>query len=153
MEPWDGHTQDEGFAWVCDCISQCLKHAERSGVTLLLENHWGLTTFAKDMNRIIEKVDYPWLGAILDMGNFLFEEDMYVAMEQIAPHVQLAHIKTYPGGGSWYSLDLDYARIFHLLLDAGFSGYVSIEMEGQDPAATAMPFSIELAKAAWNSNS
>ena len=151
VEPWEGHTQEEGFAWVCDCICQCLNHAALRGVTLLLENHWGLTTFARDMARIIEEVDSPWLGAILDMGNFLFEDNMYVAMEQIGPHVQLAHMKTYPGGGSWYSLDLDYVRIFQLLLQAGFSGFVSIEMEGQDPAETAMPYSVNLAREAWKS--
>jgi len=149
VEPWAGHTQEEGFGWVCDCIAQCLDHAAQSGVTLLLENHWGLTTFAKDMNRIIHALDSPWLGAVLDMGNFLFEADMYAAMAQIAPHVQLAHMKTYPGGGSWYSLDLDYARIFRLLLDAGFTGFVSIEMEGREPAATAMPRSVEQARQAW----
>ena len=98
----------------------------------MLENHWGLTTFAHDMARIIETIDSPWLQAILDMGNFLFEEDMYAAMARIAPHVCLAHAKTYPGGGSWYSLDLDYARIFRILLDAGWRGYCSIEMEGAE---------------------
>lgn len=35
------------------------------------------------------------------------------------------------------------------LLDAGFTGYVSIEMEGHEPAETAMPKSVELLEAAW----
>ena len=103
---------DDGFGWVVDAIERCLPHAERRGVLLLLENHWGLTTFAHDMARIIETIDSPWLQAILDMGNFLFEDDMYAAMERIAPTFASAHAKTYPGGGSWYTLDLDYARIF-----------------------------------------
>ena len=55
-------------------------------------------------------------------------------MTTIAPHVWLAHAKTYPGGGSWYSLNLDYTRIFRTLLDAGFCGYVSLEMEGGEAA-------------------
>jgi sugar phosphate isomerase/epimerase len=95
---------------------------------LLLENHWGLTAFVEDMAYILETINSPWLKAILDMGNFLFEPDMYAAMQRIAPHVWLAHAKTYPGGGRWYTLDLDYARIFRTLLAAGFSGYVSLEM-------------------------
>jgi sugar phosphate isomerase/epimerase len=61
----------------------------------------------------------------------------------------LAHAKTYPGGGSWYTLDLDYARIFRILRDAGFAGYVSIEMEGGEAAVTAMPKSVDLLRAAW----
>lgn len=149
VEPWEGYSQDDGYNWVTDALEQCLPHAEKRGVLLLLENHWGLTTTPDGMLRIIETVDSPWMRAILDMGNFYFEEDMYAAMAQIAPYVWLAHAKTYDGGGSWYSLDLDYARIFRILLDAGWSGYCSIEMEGQEAAETAMSKSIERLEAAW----
>lgn len=149
VEPWEGYTLDDGFKWCIDSIARCLPHAERRGVMLLLENHWGLTTTAAGMLRIIETIDSPWLRAILDMGNFYFEPDIYAAMQTIAPHVWLAHAKTYPGGGTVFTLDLDYPRIFRILLDAGFAGYVSLEMEGQEPAATAVPKSIALIEAAW----
>ncbi len=149
VEPWDGYTKGDGFRWCVDAIHACLPHAERHGVMLLLENHWGLTTFAADMIHLLETVDSPWFKAILDMGNFIFEPDMYAAMAQLAPYVWLAHAKTYPGGGTWYTLDLDYARIFRMLLNAGFSGYVSIEMEGAEAAETAVPKSIATLQAAW----
>jgi len=149
VDPWEGCTDDDGFKWCTDALAACIPHAERRGVMLLLENHWGLTTTAAGMVRIIETVDSPWLRAILDMGNFIFEDDMYAAMAEIAPYVWLAHAKTYPGGGSWYTLDLDYARIFRTLLDAGFKSYTSIEMEGQDPAETAMPESVAVLQEAW----
>ena len=150
VDPWDGYTDDDGFQWVIDAIAACLPHAEKRGVMLLLENHWGLTTTAAGMLRIIEDLNSPWLKAILDMGNFYFEEDMYAAMSKIAPHVVLAHAKTYPGGGTWYTLDLDYARIFKTLLNAGFQGYVSIEMEGAEAAETAVPKSIQMLQTAWS---
>jgi sugar phosphate isomerase/epimerase len=149
VDPWPGYTKDEGMKWCIDAIHACLPHAERRGVMLLLENHWGLTTFAEDMAYILEAINSPWLKAILDMGNFLFEPDMYAAMQRIAPHVWLAHAKTYPGGGTWYTLDLDYARIFRLLLDVGFRGYVSLEMEGAEAAETAVPTSITLLEETW----
>jgi sugar phosphate isomerase/epimerase len=149
VDPWEGYTKDDGMKWCIDAIHACLPHAEKRGVMLLLENHWGLTTFANDMAYIIETVDSPWLKAILDMGNFLFEPDMYAAMERIAPHVWLAHAKTYPGGGTWYTLDLDYARIFKILRAQGFNGYVSIEMEGGEAAETAMPKSVAILQQAW----
>ncbi len=149
VEPWEGYTLDDGFNWCIDALEQCLPHAERRGVMLLLENHWGLTTTADGMLRIIETINSPWLRAILDMGNFYFEPDMYAAMQKIAPYVWLAHAKTYPGGGTVYTLDLDYARIFRMLLDAGFTGYVSLEMEGHEPAETAVPKSIAVLEQAW----
>jgi len=150
VEPWEGFSDDDGFAWCTDAIEACLPHAERRGVMLLLENHWGLTTFASGVLRILKTVDSPWLKAILDMGNFIFEDDMYEAMERVAPYVWLAHAKTYFGGGSWYSLDLDYARVFRILRTAGFRGYCSIEMEGAEDAATAMPKSIDLLRESWS---
>lgn len=149
VDPWPGYTKEDGFRWCMDAIAACLPHAERQGVMLLLENHWGLTTFADDMAHILETVNSPWLKAILDMGNFYFEPDMYAAMAHIAPHVWLAHAKTYFGGGTWYTLELDYARVFRILLDAGFQGYVSIEMEGAEPAETAMPKSVAMLQQAW----
>lgn len=149
VEPWDGYTKDDGYKWCTDCMAACLPHAEQRGVMLLLENHWGLTTTADGMAHIVETIDSPWLKAILDMGNFIFEPDMYAAMQRVAPHVWLAHAKTYFGGGSWYSLDLDYVRIFRILLDAGFNGYVSIEMEGAEAAETAVPKSIDVLNKAW----
>lgn len=150
VEPWSGYTKEDGFEWCADAIQACLPHAERHGVMLLLENHWGLTTFAEDMATIIETVASPWLKALLDMGNFLFEPDMYAAIQRIAPHVWLAHAKTYFGGGTWYSLDLDFARIFRILLAAGFTGLVSIEMEGAEDPLTAMPKSVALLHEAWS---
>ncbi len=149
VEPWSGYTNDDGFQWATDALAACINHAEKRGVMLLLENHWGLTTTAAGMLRIIETVNSPWLRAILDMGNFIFEPDMYAAMEAIAPYVWLAHAKTYPGGGSWYTLELDYARIFDMLLRAGFAGYVSLEMEGGETSETAVPKSVDILRAAW----
>jgi sugar phosphate isomerase/epimerase len=148
-EPWEGYTVDDGFNWAIDSLAACIPHAERRGVMLLLENHWGLTTTADGMLRILETIDSPWLRAIVDMGNFYFEEDMYAAMTKIAPYVDLAHAKTYHGGGTVYTLNLDYERIFRILLDVGFSGYVSIEMEGHEQAETAIPKSIAMLEEAW----
>src|SRR5690625_6659727 len=38
----EGYTEEEGFEWVIDAIEKCLPTAEKCGVTLGLENHWGL---------------------------------------------------------------------------------------------------------------
>ena len=149
VTPYEGCTEDEGFAWAIEGLAACVDYAAERGVMLLLENHWGLTTTAVNMVRILEGVNSPWLRAILDMGNFYFEPDMLAAVRQIAPYVDLAHAKTYPGGGLVYTLDLDYTAMFRILLEAGFAGYVSLEMEGHEAAETAVPKSIALLQEAW----
>ena len=51
--------------------------------------------------------------------------------------------KTYFGGGEWYTLDLDYARIASMLKEVGFGGYVSLEFEGKAPAEEGVRKSVE----------
>jgi sugar phosphate isomerase/epimerase len=107
-----------------------------------LENHWGLGRTAAGVMRIHDAIRSPWLKTTLDTGNFL--EDMYLQMEKMAPHAVLVQAKTYFGGGEWYTLDIDYPRVGKILRDAGFKGYVSLEFEGKEDAATAIPKSLDL---------
>ena len=119
----------------------------RPGVVLALENHWGLTTRPENLLRIYNAIRSPWLGINLDTGNFPGEP--YAGLEMLAPHAVIVQAKTYHGGGEWYTLDLDYLRIASILRGAGFGGYVSLEMEGREPAATAVPKSLEVLRAAF----
>lgn len=145
--PLPGHTDDEAFAWCIECIEACLPAAEKAGVMLALENHWGLTTRPENLLRIYNAVRSPWLGINLDTGNF--PSDPYAGIEKLAPHAVIVQAKTYYGGGEWYTLDLDYQRIAGILRGAGFHGYVSLEMEGKEPAATAVPKSLDVLRAAF----
>ena len=145
--PLPGHTEEEAFAWCVGAIEACLPAAEKAGVVLALENHWGLTTRPENLLRIYNAVRSPWLGINLDTGNFPGEP--YAGLEQLAPHAVIVQAKTYYGGGEWYTLDLDYGRIASILRTAGFGGYVSLEMEGKEPAATAVPKSLEVLRAAF----
>jgi sugar phosphate isomerase/epimerase len=148
MEPvLPGHTEEEGFKWCVDCIERCLPRAAQLGVTLAVENHWGLSRTPEGLLRIVNAIKSPWLGALMDTGNFL--EDPYDKLKAIAPKTVFVQAKTYFGGGEWYTLDLDYARIAKILADANYTGWVSLEMEGKEPADTAVPKSIALLRKAF----
>jgi sugar phosphate isomerase/epimerase len=142
-----GHTEAEGFKWCQDCIEQCLPRAAELGVVLALENHWGLTRTPQGLLRLVEAVNSPWLGALMDTGNFL--EDPYPKLAAIAPKTVFVQAKTYFGGGEWYTLDLDYPRIAKLLAEANYTGWIALEMEGKEPADTAVPKSLDLLRKAF----
>ncbi len=139
-----GVTEDEGFQWCIDSINECLPHAEQAGVVLALENHWGLTRTPEGLLRIVNSIDSPWLGVLMDTGNFL--EDPYEKLEEIAPQTVFVQAKTYYGGGEWYTLDLDYPRIAEILKQVNYKGYISLEFEGKEDANTGVPKSIDLLK-------
>ena len=50
--------------------------------------------------------------------------------------------KTYPGGGEWYSLRVDYQRIAKILAAVNYRGFVSLEMEGRENPDIAVPQSL-----------
>lgn len=85
----------------------------------------------------------------MDTGNFL--EDPYEKLKQIAPKTTFVQAKTYPGGGEWYTLDLDYKRIAKILADVDYTGYISLEMEGKENPEVAVPKSVTLLRAAFGS--
>jgi sugar phosphate isomerase/epimerase len=142
-----GHTEDEGFNWCIDSIEQCLPKAAEMGVLLALENHWGLTRTPEGLLRILNAIDSPWLGGLMDTGNFL--EDPYDKLRLIAPKTDFVQAKTYYGGGEWYTLDLDYTRIARILRDVNYRGYVSLEFEGKAPADEGVPRSIRMLQEAF----
>ena len=145
--PIQGYTDEDAFTWCVDSIKACLPDAEAAGVVLALENHWGLSTKVEALLRIYKDVGSPWLGINLDTGNW--PGDPYEGIERLAPYATIVQAKTYYGGGVWYTLDLDYKRIATILRKAGFKGWVSLEMEGKEPADTAVPKSLEVLRAAF----
>ena len=142
-----GYTMDDGFRWCIDSIEECLPKAEECGVHLALENHWGLTRTPEGLLRIANAIKSPWLGVLMDTGNFL--ENPYEKLEKIAPKTTFVQAKTYYGGGEWYTLDLDYDRIAAILRKVGYSGYVSLEFEGKAPADEGVAKSIAMLRKAF----
>ena len=119
----------------------------KCGVVLGLENHWGLGRTAKGVLRVVNDIDSPWLRTTLDTGNFL--EDQYSQYQQLAPHAVFVQAKTYFGGGTWYTLDIDYDRVAKILSDVNYRGYISLEFEGKESHETAIPKSLDLLRKAF----
>ena len=145
--PLPGYTDEDGFKWVVDSIEKCLPAAEKCGVILALENHWGLARTPDGLLKIVNAISSPWLQVLLDTGNFL--EEPYDKIERCAPQAVYMHAKTYYGGGLWYSLELDYDRIAKIMREHNFHGYVSLEFEGNEDYKTAIPKSLALLRKAF----
>ena len=145
--PQPGYTDADGFKWVIDGLTACLKTAEKCGVTLGLENHWGLGRTPEGVLKIVEAINSPWLRVTMDTGNFL--EDPYDRLEKLAPKAVLVQAKTYYGGGLWYTLELDYDRIAKMLRKHKYTGFISLEFEGKEDPKTAVPKSLALLRKAF----
>ena len=144
-----GFAESDAIGWCVDSIKECIPTAEKHGVMMALENHWGLTTKVDVLLRIHKMVGSPWLGINMDTGNY--PGDPYAGIEQLAPFANIIQAKTYHGGGEWYTLDLDYKRIAKIVRSAGYTGYVSLEMEGKEDPQTAVAKSYKTLRDAFGS--
>ena len=140
--PKEGYTDEDGFGWVIASLEKCLPAAEKCGVLLGLENHWGLGRTAEGVLRVVNQINSPWLQVTADTGNFL--EDPYDRLELLAPKTILVQAKTYYGGGLWYALELDYPRIAGIFKKHNYRGYVSLEFEGKEDPLVAIPKSLQV---------
>lgn len=138
--PLPGYKEEDAFSWCIDALERCLPRAEECGVILALENHWGLTQTPDGVLRIVNAIRSPWLGVLMDTGNFL--EEPYEKLEMLAPKAVFVHAKAYDGGGEWYTLDLDYRRVAAILANVDYRGYVSLEFEGKEDPDSAVPRNI-----------
>jgi sugar phosphate isomerase/epimerase len=145
--PLPGYTDDSAFPWVIQSLEQCLPTAEKCGVVLGLENHWGLGRTPEGVKRIVDAIDSPWLGVTLDTGNFL--ESPYAKLKQLAAQTVFLQAKTYYGGGQWYTLELDYPRIAAIMRQHDYRGWISLEYEGKQDYRTAIPQSLDLLRTAF----
>ena len=145
--PLKGYTDEDGFPWVIESFEALLPIAEKYGVMMGLENHWGLGLTPQGVLRIVDALASPWLQVTMDTGNFL--ENPYQRLRQLAAKTVFVQAKTYFGGGVWYTLDLDYGQIASILRKVDYRGYISLEFEGQQDPKLAVPASLKLLRKAF----
>jgi len=141
----EGYTEDDGFKWVIDSIAECIPTAEKNGVVLGLENHWGLGLTSKGVMKIVNAINSHWLSVTLDTGNFF--DNREEQLKELAPHTCLIQAKTYYGGAKWPAfneINIDYPAIGELMRSNNYKGYISLEFEGNEDANIAVPQSLEL---------
>lgn len=148
--PAEGHTEDEGFEWAIAALSEGAAYAGSRGVTLVLENHWGLTGTADGCVRIHDGVGSPWLKYVLDTGNFFHRPDQYAEMRKFFGDLGVLHAKVYLGGSDLVPEEIDYERLASMLAEIDYTGFVSIEFEGKAHPNDGIPAGIEHIRKAFD---
>lgn len=114
----------ESFAALCE-------YADANGINVLIENHWGLSSEPEWLMALMGKVNHPRFGTLPDFGNFPETVDRYDAVEKMMPLAKAVSAKCYDFGDDGNETKVDFARMMRIVLDAGYSGWVGIEYEGE----------------------
>ncbi len=146
-----GQNAEEILKLVAKGLKASLDYAEEKGVMLALEDHPEIGTRITDFMRILELVDDERLKVNLDTSNPMESGDNPVELAKLVStrmvHAHLsdrsANLQHQVAGEGV----VDFASIFHILRDAGYDGWLSLEAggrKGEDALRQALHFIREL---------
>lgn len=132
-----GASQEQGIGWAVETMKPACDYAAAKGITLGMEDHGGTADIACKAETILEilrRVDSPAAGITLDVANFT--ENQYHQIAACVPYAAQAHIRDV-FEDTKVPIDLD--RVWEILAQGGYKGFLSAEYEGDEDPMTGVP--------------
>jgi sugar phosphate isomerase/epimerase len=138
---WAGHTDETmksseslnaHIALSAGPLREICTFADKKGLDVIIENHWGPSSYPDALLGLIQKVDHPRFGTLPDFGNFPDDVDKYDAVDRMMPYAKAVSAKCYDfDAETGQETKLDYERFMQLVVDKhGYHGDIGIEYEG-----------------------
>lgn len=166
--PEDGsiRTFRQALPRIAEGCRRVTEYAETLGIRTMTENHGTFVQESARVEALIEAVDHPNFGALVDMGNFMCaDEAPEKAVSVMAPLAFHVHAKDFlykpctarnPGKG-WFGTRggaflrgtvighgvVPVEACLRILKNAGYDGTVAIEFEGMESCEEAIALSRE----------
>ncbi len=116
-------------------MKQAAEYAKEKGITLVVEphNHGGFLPDSKSSIKFIEDVNSDFVRLNIDTGNYLgFDTDMYKGIADSMKYALYCHLKIHKITKQGQTSDFDLDKIFEVLSQAKYCGWIAIEYEGQE---------------------
>lgn len=142
----------EALPIYAEACREITKYAEQKGIKTMFENHGFFVQNADRVMTLLEEVNHPNFGLLLDMGNFVCADDNNLnSCKILAKYAFHCHAKdfyskpyTCPDEDGWFRTSggtllqgcalgegfINPARCIEILKDMGYKGDFSLEYEG-----------------------
>ena len=128
---------DEQRDRAADGLRSLSEVAKPFGLSVIVENHGGLSSNGKWLAEVMTKVDLPNCGTLPDFGNFSLGGgkwyDRYEGVTELMPFAKAVSAKSREFEGDGREKQTDFARMMKIVRDANYGGWVGIEWEGGSP--------------------
>ncbi len=137
----------EKWPVVVNSIKECAKYAATKGIVLAIESHnsGGYLPTSVETHKLLEDVNSPWVKLNLDTGNYQ-DKDMYAALKKSMPYATHMHCKVHNISKDGVPEEFDFDRIFSIIKDANYRGFLNVEYEGKGEEPEYVPVAVEMAK-------
>jgi sugar phosphate isomerase/epimerase len=133
----EGSAEDVAAA-VVDSLSQLATFAQDYDINVVVENHGGYSSDGQWLSGVMKKVNLPNCGTLPDFGNFWIDRgndvqyDRYKGVEELMPFAKAVSAKCYDFDENGDETTIDFSRMLSIVKDAGYTGYIGIEYEGNE---------------------
>lgn len=157
---------DGALPVLADCCRRVTEYAEKKGISTMVENHGYFCQDSTRVERLVNAVNHPNFGLLVDMGNFMCADDEpAAAVGRVAQFAKHVHAKDFilksgngpdPGDGFFRTRGGNYLRgtvvghgavpvyrCVQTLKRSGYDGYVTIEFEGVEDNLWAIKTGLE----------
>jgi sugar phosphate isomerase/epimerase len=128
---------DEQMKLAADGLNQLAEYCSGLGLSVLVENHGGLSSNASWLAGVMQLADNRAVGTLPDFGNFIIDRetgesyDRYQGTAELMPFAKAVSAKAYDFDEEGNETTIDYARMLRIVLDAGYNDWIGIEYEGE----------------------
>lgn len=127
-----------------DGLTQLGTYAAAKNINIIVENHGGLSSNADYLTAVMAEVNMENVGTLPDFGNFCIrksdptdwgsecaeEYDRYEGVEKLMKYAKAVSAKSHDFNEAGDEIHSDYYRIMKSVVDAGYTGFVGVEYEG-----------------------
>ncbi|PQB05314.1 sugar phosphate isomerase/epimerase family protein [Aureitalea marina] len=131
---------------VQDGLTKLAQYAATKNINVLIENHGWLSSDAPEVMKAIAAVNMENVGTLPDFGNWCVKRadgakwgecleeypDYYQGIELMMAEAKAVSAKSYKFDTEGNETKLDYARMLQIVKDAGYTGHIGIEYEGDE---------------------
>jgi L-ribulose-5-phosphate 3-epimerase len=125
---------DEQAERAADGLARLTEFAEAQQLSVIVENHGGLSSNGEWLAKVMKIVNHPHCGTLPDFGNFNVSKDekydRYKGVEELMPFAHAVSAKSHDFDEAGNEKNTDYRKMMKIVYDAGYRGYVGIEYEG-----------------------
>ncbi|MGP1346971.1 MAG: sugar phosphate isomerase/epimerase family protein [Phycisphaerales bacterium] len=133
-------TPEEQQRLAADGLRALCERADPLNLSVLVENHGGLSSNAQWLAAVIRRVDHPRIGTLPDFGNFCTDwsrsddpaawYDRYKGVDELMPHARAVSAKSHNFDRQGNETNTDYHRMLAIVAKHQYTGWIGVEWEG-----------------------
>ena len=131
-----------------ESISKLIEFSKQDIISIVIENHGGITGDADWLVSLMKNVDSKHLGTLPDFGTYNFcikrgnlnfqslsencedQYDKYLGVKKLMPYAKGVSAKSHEFDKDGEELSTNYSRMIKIISESNYKGYITIEYEG-----------------------